>query len=794
MADTERYHSSLPLAEENTISPAILRVDEQGTILFANDSVFALCDCAMKDISSLQISAIFDCESLQTNDKKFIFEFLNHNNTIYATLPFIKNCQDTVWLYCSITNDGITSTGKTYLIVGMPQPVHTSATIQQQEISIRNILASSPDVLVLLDAQGKIFFVSDSSQGILGYAATQLIDKHITPYLHPDDRSVFAHHLAARGQSEQSAYILDIRWKLPNHEYLWLEAALSYRYVAAQKEVIMCLRDISRWKNDQLTAHQHTTTLEEKIQLRTLELERVNRSLERQTEERKRTESALREQEQLVNLIFACAEVGLAVLDEHGCYISANPAYAKILGYEHPEELFGHIFLSFYPSPNDKNQAWERFEEFLHSGISDVISGERRIAKRNGTMIDVIFSSARFEQENGKKFVVSTVLDISERKQAERHLYGALEELNAIYQALPDLYFRIDPQGTIVDVHDSTPHELYRPMEQFVGQDYSGIVPDDAKELYRKHLSEAHSTQMMTTFEYCYQIQSEKTAFFEARIVPMPSQQALVVVRDITEQKYAEVEMLQSLEREKELNILKSKFIAMVSHEFRTPLTAIASSAELLMRNRHKWTADKENRYLHDISSAVHTMTSMLDDVIYLGKAGANKIQLTLWPTDLSALCHDVVNHVESYIQTMQGIHGNHLHRIKLHIAQPELKPVVDEKCVRQIVSNLLSNGLKYSPATSPVWCSIEFFPEMHNELRGSLIIRISDSGIGISEYDQKLLFEPFHRGANVGNLSGSGLGLAIVKQSVDLHGGTIRCESVEYEGTTFTVTLPCTL
>lgn len=268
----------------------------------------------------------------------------------------------------------------------------------------------------------------------------------------------------------------------------------------------------------------------------------------------------------------------------------------------------------------------------------------------------------------------------------------------------------------------------------------------------------------------------------------------------IVERKLAEAEVRKALEKEKELSELKSRFVCMTSHEFRTPISTILASAELLEIYSNKLSEPKKIGHLHRIQGAVRKMTDLLNDVLVMGKAEAGKLHLKPTPLDLAEFCQNLVQEILSV--------DNHQHSITF-VAQgscsiarkgenfaPQNRefeptngqsldlPSFDEKLLRQIVSNLLSNAIKYSPAGS----QLDFVLNCQN---GEVIFQIQDQGIGIPPEDQLHLFEPFHRATNVGNISGTGLGLAIVKKCVDLHRGKIAVNTEVGVGTKFTVTLP---
>jgi signal transduction histidine kinase len=169
-------------------------------------------------------------------------------------------------------------------------------------------------------------------------------------------------------------------------------------------------------------------------------------------------------------------------------------------------------------------------------------------------------------------------------------------------------------------------------------------------------------------------------------------------------------------------------------------------------------------------------MNGLLDNVLILGKAKAGKIEFEPTSLDLEAFCHDILEQIQ--VTDKVG------HRFLFHIEGDLQEALIDERLLRHILVNLLSNAVKYSPAGTTVRLEIT-----RDGYEG--IFRVSDTGIGIPEEDQKRLFEPFHRAGNTRGIDGTGLGLTIVKQAVEVHQGTISCESATGVGTTFIVHLP---
>lgn len=303
---------------------------------------------------------------------------------------------------------------------------------------------------------------------------------------------------------------------------------------------------------------------------------------------------------------------------------------------------------------------------------------------------------------------------------------------------------------------------------------------------------------------------------------------------DITVRKLAEEEICKALQRERELSELKTSIVAMTSHEFRTPLTTIQSSVELLEHYSHQFPQEKQHLHLQRISSSIERMVEMLNDILLISESEAGQLKFNPTPIDLVKFCQRVVEEL-GYNDQRQPARSNPIsvcHRtssipdasltanlpvhhlnasegasseqvqtlehasafflgvgriaFKLRGALPthDGLALMDAKLLRQILTNLLLNALKYSAADSTVQFDLIY-------LDHKAVFRIQDQGIGIPTADQVHLFESFFRASNIGTIQGTGLGLAIVKQCVDLHQGEITVDSVEGMGTTFTVTLP---
>lgn len=249
--------------------------------------------------------------------------------------------------------------------------------------------------------------------------------------------------------------------------------------------------------------------------------------------------------------------------------------------------------------------------------------------------------------------------------------------------------------------------------------------------------------------------------------------------KKLTEQnsqlRHLESELRLALEKEKELSQLRSEFMSLISHEFRTPLTTILSSDQLLQRYSNKLSDEKKQNHHERIQNAVGYMTQLLEEVLLIGSAEAGKLKFEPNLIDVIAFCGELIETLQ--INTTR-------HQLIFVSDRKELYAQMDKKLLGHIFTNLLSNAIKFSPNGSTIQFDLVSSAE-------AVVFRIKDDGIGIPDKDLPQLFESFSRASNVGYIQGTGLGLTIVKKSVDLHGGQIAVESELGVGTTFIVTLP---
>ncbi len=226
------------------------------------------------------------------------------------------------------------------------------------------------------------------------------------------------------------------------------------------------------------------------------------------------------------------------------------------------------------------------------------------------------------------------------------------------------------------------------------------------------------------------------------------------------------------LEKEKELGELKSRFVSMASHEFRTPLSTILSSAYLIDKYTTTEDQPKRDRHLQRVISSVRMLTDILNDFLSLGKIEERKIQVRITEFNVRELVNNIMEEIKNNLKEEQRVNYEH---------EGESVVSLDASLLKHIVMNLVSNASKFSQDAGAI--EIKTFCQDHQ-----LILSVKDHGMGISKEDQKHLMERFFRGSNAGNIQGTGLGLHLVSKYAELMNGSVKCESELGKGTEFTI------
>jgi PAS domain S-box-containing protein len=499
--------------------------------------------------------------------------------------------------------------------------------------------------------------------------------------------------------------------------------------------------------------------------------------------ERKRAQAALAESEARFSAAFQASPILIAIgrmSDER--FVLVNDAFVNWTGYSR-EEILGRNTTEFsiWESQADRDAVWVDLRR-----NSSIRERECRLRNRSGKFSTMLMS---FEviQLNNVPHALGMAYDITERKRAEAGLRAGEARLResearfgAAFQASPALIgiLRMTDEKYVL-VNDAYLNWLNYPREDVLGRTCVELglwEHPDERDLVLKDMRNFGSIRQREC-RWKNRLGERFTILLSAETIKLNDEpHMLSMAMDITQRKRAEEELLKTLEREKELSQLKSNFVSMVSHEFRTPLGIIQSSSELLRDFYQKMRPDERNEQLESITRNTRRMAGMMEEVLVLSRLDAGKLEFQPAALDLNGFCRRVVDEILSAT--------NRRCVIEMSLDSIPADAKADERLLGHIFTNLLSNAVKYSEPGA----TVHFAVERHGP---EVVCVVRDQGIGISDDDLQQMFKAFHRGGNVGARPGTGLGLLLVKRCAELHGGSVRVNSKVGEGTTVTVTLP---
>jgi PAS domain S-box-containing protein len=498
-----------------------------------------------------------------------------------------------------------------------------------------------------------------------------------------------------------------------------------------------------------------------------------------QAVQRKQAETELRRSEEKFKMLFELSPLGVSRVDWNGGFLNVNQAFAKAVGYS-VEELLGMTYWDITPPRFEQDEIAVLDAVRAHGFYGPF---EKEYIHRDGRVVPIALYAVLVRTPDGEEQLWGITEDVTERRRAEQALRVSEQNFRALFEASSQGVMLQD-QEHFTEVNAAAAKIFGLRLEEIIGRHPSSLSPEFQPD------GEPSSTAATRHITECLrdgQCRFEWTSI-RADGSPVPLDVVLTyiqiggrpviqaMVTDISDRKRAEIELRNALDRERELNALKSSFVSMVSHEFRTPLAIIQSSAEILADYLDQLEPEERNDHLRSITRNTRRMGGLMEEVLVLGRLDAGRMPYRPAELKLLDLCARLVE--DTLFATDRHC------PIRFSSSDAPAIALADEDLLRLILSNLLANAVKYSEPGS----TVEFRLGRKDECA---VFEIVDRGIGIPESDLPHLFQTFQRGSNVGQRPGTGLGLVIVKRCVDLHGGTIQVDSRPGAGTTVTVRLP---
>ncbi|MET0310829.1 MAG: PAS domain S-box protein [Burkholderiaceae bacterium] len=587
----------------------------------------------------------------------------------------------------------------------------------------------------MLVVQGeRVVFANQRAAEIAGMKLEEMREIGFLTRVHPDDQALVLDRQRRRLAGEEVPSRYELRILLPDGAIRWIGIGVAVVPWGGQPAALIFFGDIT---------------------------------------ERKAMVEALHRSEERYRAVVEHVGDGMVVVQD-GRFVFVNQRATEIVRLSRDEMLANGFLHSIHP--DDRELVLDRQRRrFAGEAVPDRY--ELRLQHRDGavTWIEIGVTMVPWD---GKPGTLTFFSDVGQRKALEARLRQTLGEREALLNsAQVGIAFNVNRRFEWVN--DEFIHMMGYEREQLVGQSTRILYNDD----------ETHRREGAATREV---LEREGTYYRERQLVQKggdtiwvqlagrcvhgkdPDAGVIWTLLDITERRRAEDDIREALRKQRELNDLRSRFVAMTSHEFRTPLAAILSSAELLRHYGERMDAQEKSEVLQGIEAGVQRMTAMLDRVLLIGKADAQMLEFKPSEIDLAGLCEKLAEEAGATPHARRC-------RIVTEFGAARRSGLYDEKLLRHALGNLLSNAVKYSPGGGEVRFSVA-------DRGGRVEFSVADQGLGIPPQEIPHLFAAFHRASNVGDIQGTGLGLMIVKKSVELHGGQVEVQSELGKGTRFTV------
>jgi PAS domain S-box-containing protein len=625
--------------------------------------------------------------------------------------------------------------------------------VQQSEANLRAIFDSTPDAYILLAKDYRIIAYNRAYEERMMYYFQREpeVGANIVDYIQEERRQPFMGMLERARQGELVQY--EVQSNANGGKSYWVAVTITLVNNEAAEMIGYCinLRD--------------TTAV-------------------------KVAEMALRESEEKFRAVVEYSDDVFALLDLEGNIFYASPSFTRKLGYTWDEirSIKGHEFVH----PDDFDQ-YARDWAVVIENPGKLVTITCRARHKDGSWIWMQGTSINLSHLPSVKGVVATFRDIGPQKAYENKITSIAKELSVLIETSNVPIFGLDKDGYINEWNDVTAEVMRysktdaygkKWIDEFVEKLYSDTVEQLLTRVLHGHA--------LTNFELPVITKNNESIILLLSASPRYDAQdqikgIIIVAQNITElidyrkglEKMVQDrtrELNDALQKEKELADLKTKFVSMASHEFRTPLSTISLATGFIRRYKAKITPEDIDKKLDDIVRQVEHMNYLLEDVLTVGKAESGKVQVNVAPIEVPAFFEKIVNEV--YETTGKT------HRIRITMGCEQKTISSDPRMIRIILVNLLTNAIKFSPGKNIVWVTVSC-------ATNTLQLKVKDEGLGIPEQDREKLFHSFHRASNAGAIQGTGLGLSIVRKTVDLLEGVIQVESKLNEGTTFTISIP---
>lgn len=534
-----------------------------------------------------------------------------------------------------------------------------------------------------------------------------------------------------------------------------------------KKHILHIINDITVQKETEFELYKYRKHLEDLVEERTSELIK--------------SEAELKNISERLSLAIKSANIGIWELDIVDNELIWDDRMYELYGITNPDDVSTYECWKKNVHPEDL-QAMDTYVQEAIEGKKE-LDAEFRVIWPDGSLKYIRAFGLTQRDANGIAIRLTGMnYDITEQKQAEKDLRESEDKFKSLFQFAPVGAAIVNYQGEVISTNNSFQKMIGYTAEELSSMHINDFTHPDDTEFGWKHFQELVGDKGKPySIQKRYIHKNGHIVWVNLNVTPIQlkinNTSAIIgMVSDISDHKEAEEKIKEALQKEKELNELKTNFISTVSHEFRTPLTSLLSSTELLEKFGRQWSQEDYSELTNRMVQSIDHLTDMLEDVLTISRADTGKIKFAPVKVNLKKLAALLVEEIKLIAEENHII--NYEFKLKSYIH------ILDEKLLKIIISNLLTNAVKYSPEGGYINFII-------SKEKDNIKIVVEDNGIGIPPEHLKHLFEPFSRADNVGSIQGTGLGMSIVKRAVELHSGKIVCKSETGKGTKFTIRIP---
>lgn len=626
--------------------------------------------------------------------------------------------------------------------------------VKQNEKRYRDLVESLKEVIFQTDSEGHWTFLNQSWEDIMGYTTDESIGQRAAKFIHSDDVSKFI--LIRKNLFEMGVESIsdEIRFIDKNGNIVWFDFHVSLH------------KDIDGYPLGVVGSAENITA-------------------------RKEVEAELELNRELLQKVISSIDDVIWSYDINMGKVSyISPSCQGMTGFHDDDFYSGSV--DWYDLLDAETAAiLRKSDDDMHSGKIQSRDMVYQLSFGSPVKQKWVRDQAKliFDEDGNPVRIDGVTIDITELIHAEQQLKISEEKYRLISENIQDIITIVDQNANVRYMSSSFSKITGYSTDYFTTESpFNYIHPDDVEVVQSFLLGVAKSgkdDKILFRFkksdgEYMW---LETIASVLSSSIDTDNVLLQTSSRDVTLRKQAEIELTKALQKEKELGELKSRFVSMASHEFRTPLSTIRVGAELIKAYIDKdevgltpRTNNKVSDKLEEIMIDVDRISELMADILTMGKIEASKVPFNPQSVSVTKFVNDYIS-----LDASKVLQGRNLTTAIDHI---DTSVLIDEKLMKQVLQNAISNAVKYSKPETQI--DLKLYQQKNHA-----VIEVTDRGIGIPEKELNFLFESFFRATNVENIPGTGLGLPIMKLFVEMHGGDIKLESKHNVGTTVKIILP---